>query len=599
MPITEKLQSIVGSKPSNRNPATELGSPQAYTHDNDTVVSVGSGNATKEGVDTSKPAEDAQPGVQKIEAVTLAWSKAAMFTVLVLIWLLTLVNNMKSSMVYSLVAYATSSFLGHSLLTVISVVAGALAGAVYIPMAKALDLWGRAEGFLLMLVLCLLGLILLASSKSIEVYCAGEVFYYVGFGGLSYSWVVLATDVTNLRNRGLAFAFTSSPALISAFAGSKAAAVTLTNSTWRWGYGMWAIILPFFAFPIYLLLATNLRRAEKNGILVREKRKAALNKENLLWVLKEFDILGVLLFACGMVVFLLPFTLVAFAPQGWRTPYIIAMIIVGFIVLVLFGLYEIFLAPVPFLDHRHLTDRSVLGACLLNMTYQISYGCYATYFSSFLQVVYNLDVASAGYVGNTFSAVSFVSLFVAGWAIRATGRYKWILWVCVPLYIFGLGLMIHFRQPGFSIGYIVMCEVFFSVAGSVFILCVQLAVLASVDHQHVAAVLALLFVVGSIGGSVGAAICGGIWTNTFRPYLEQNLPESALPSLPLIYGSLVQQLSYPVGSVERDVIVGAYAHAQAIMLASGTAFMALGFIWVAMIKNVDVRKMTQTKGNVF
>lgn len=31
-----------------------------------------------------KPAEDAQPGVQKIEAVTLAWGRASMYTILVL-----------------------------------------------------------------------------------------------------------------------------------------------------------------------------------------------------------------------------------------------------------------------------------------------------------------------------------------------------------------------------------------------------------------------------------------------------------------------------------------------------------------------------------
>lgn len=309
--------------------------------------------------------------------------------------------------------------------------------------------------------------------------------------------------------------------------------------------------------------------------------------------------MGVFLFASGMVVFLLPFTLASMAPRGWQTGYIIAMIVIGLVLLISFGFYETYLAPVPFLNYKFLTDRTVLGACLLDMTYQISYYCYAVYLPSFLQVVYNLDVATAGYVGNTFSVVAFVFLFVAGWLVRVTGRFKWILWVCVPLYIFGLGLMIHFRQPGGYIGYIVMCEVFFSAAGSVFILCVQLAVLASVDHQHVAAVLALLFVMGSIGGSIGSAICGAIWTNTFLKKLAETLPESAMPNLSLIYSSLPQQLSYPVGSPERNAIVEAYGYAQPRMLAAGTAFMVLGFIWVGMMKNLNVKNMTQTKGNVF
>ncbi|KAJ5963378.1 Major facilitator superfamily domain general substrate transporter [Penicillium vulpinum] len=551
------------------------------------------------GKEEARPAEDAQAGVQKIEAVTLAWGKGSMLMTLVLIWLLTLVNNLKTSVVYSLSAYATSSFAGHSLLTVIGIVSSSLTGAVYIPMAKALDLWGRAEGILLMTGFCILGIVMLAASHNLPTYCAGEVFYSVGFGGLAYSWNVLAADVTNLRNRGLAFAFTSSPAIISAFAGSKAAEVFLANVNWRWGYGVWAIIVPAFALPIYFMLSYNLRQAEKEGILAKEKKTLNFNLETIWWFIKEFDLMGVFLFGSGMVVFLLPFTLASMAPHGWQTGYVIAMIVVGLVLLISFGFYETYMAPVPFLNYRFLTDRTVLGACLLNMTYQVSYYCYGVYLPSFLQVVYNLDVATAGYVGNTFSIVAFVFLFFAGWLIRVTGRFKWILWICVPLYIFGLGLMIHFRQPGGYIGYIVMCEIFFSAAGSIFILCVQLAVLASVDHQHVAAVLALLFVMGSIGGSIGSAICGAIWTNTFLKKLGQTLPESAMPNLALIYSSLPQQLSYAVGTHERDAIVEAYGYAQPRMLAAGTSLMVLGFIWVGMMRNLNVKNMTQTKGNVF
>jgi hypothetical protein len=86
-----------------------------------------------------------------------------------------LVNDFRGSMTYSLNAYATSSFAGHSLLTVITIVASAMAGSVYIPMAKALDLWGRAEGFLVMITFCVLGLVLLAASQNLPTYCAGQV----------------------------------------------------------------------------------------------------------------------------------------------------------------------------------------------------------------------------------------------------------------------------------------------------------------------------------------------------------------------------------------------------------------------------------------
>lgn len=267
--------------------------------------------------------------------------------------------------------------------------------------------------------------------------------------------------------------------------------------------------------------------------------------------------------------------------------------------LVLFALYQIYLAPSPFLKSRFLLDRTVLGACLLDATYQISYYCYSSYFTSFLMVVYDLNLADAGYVANTFSAVSFFFLFITGYIIRITGHFKWILWICVPLYIFSVGLMIHFRTPNGYIGYVVMCEIFFSIAGSIFILCAQLAVLASVDHQYVAAALSLLFVSGTIGGAVGDAISGAIWTNTFEKALERNLPESALPDVAAIYGSINTQLSYAVGTPERLAIQKSYGYAQARMLAAATGIMVLGFVWVGMMRNLNVKKMSQTVGNVF
>lgn len=309
--------------------------------------------------------------------------------------------------------------------------------------------------------------------------------------------------------------------------------------------------------------------------------------------------LGVIMFASGLTVFLLPFTLADSAPSGWASDYIIAMIVVGIVLLAIFGLYESFFAPAPFLNVHLLADRTVIGACLLELTYQISYYCWNSYFTSFLQVVNNLTVSEAGYVGSTFDVVSGVLLLLVGLLIRRTGRFRWLLFVAVPLYIFAQGLMIYFRRPNGYIGYIVMCQIFTSVGGSIFIICQQLAVLAAVDHQHVAAALALLYVVGNIGGAVGNTISGAIWTNTFEKALARNLPVSALPDLQDIYDSLDTQLSYTVGSPERLAIQQSYGYAQTRMLAAGTGIMVLSFAWIIMIKNINVSKVTQTKGTVF
>lgn len=179
------------------------------------------------------------------------------------------------------------------------------------------------------------------------------------------------------------------------------------------------------------------------------------------------------------------------------------MLILGFMLLIAFALHERFTACRPFITYGLLTNRSIVGACILSASYQISYYCWSSYYSSFLQVVTDLSIAEAGYIMNTFDVVSGILLLIVGIAISKTGHFRWLLFVAIPLYILGQGLMIYFRHPGRGVGYLVMCQILISIGGSVFILVEQIAVLAAADHQQVASALALLSMVGWIGGAIG------------------------------------------------------------------------------------------------
>lgn len=72
-----------------------------------------------------------------------------------------------------------------------------------------------------------------------------------------------------------------------------------------------------------------------------------------------------------------------------------------------------------------------------------------------------------------------------------------------------------------------------------------------------------------------------------------------MDNLYLIHEGLPEQLSYPVARPTRDAIVQAYGYAHRRMLAAGTAFMVLGFVWVGITRNLNAKTMAQTKGNVF
>ena len=195
---------------------------------------------------------------------------------------------MQSSINYSLLSYVTSDFESHSLLNVIYIVADAMTAAVYIPTAKVMDVWGRAEGFLVMTVFATLGLVLMAVCHNLPTFCAAYVFYSIGFGGMTYCVDVITADISKLKNRGLAYAFTSSPYIITAFAGPKAAEGFYEDISWRWAFGAFSIIFPIVASPLYFILKANLKKAKQNGLIVKE-RSGRNFLQNVWFYTKEFD----------------------------------------------------------------------------------------------------------------------------------------------------------------------------------------------------------------------------------------------------------------------------------------------------------------------
>jgi hypothetical protein len=305
------------------------------------------------------------------------------------------------------------------------------------------------------------------------------------------------------------------------------------------------------------------------------------------------------LVSAGLSLFLLPFSLAGSAPDQWRSAHIIVMLVLGVALLVAFGIVEKWFTPKPFIPFHLLANRTVIGACMLGVSWQIAYYCWASYYSSYLMVVYDLSVSKAGYITAIYDVVAGVWLLPVGYAIRRTGRFKWLMAAGLPLYALGEGLMIHFRQPGHSVGWQAFCQILIAFGGSMFTIGEQVAVLAAASHNDAAAALAMLGLFGYFAGAIGGSISAAIWTNTLPGALQRLLPEESLADWESIYEDIEVQLSYPVGSATRTAIMGAYAEAQRRMLIAGTSvlFLAVASIWA--VKNIRVDRIEQVKGVLF
>lgn len=411
---------------------------------------------------------------------------------------------------------------------------------------------------------------------------------------MSYCLTVFIADTSSLKNRGLMLSFATSPYIVTTWAGGPLSKAFISGAGWRWGFGVLSIITPAVVVPLIALFFWNQHHAQKMGVVSSEKQR--IDFASVKRFVTEFDLLGIFLLAAGMGMFLTPLSIWSYQEQQWRSPLIICLTIFGGLLIVAFTLYECFLAPVNFVPMRLLADRNViLSGIALGFVFFNS-AVWGSYFNSMLMVVWNQTLTEATYISNIYRVGSCFSALVIGFLIRHTRRFKWAaLYFSLPLMILGVGLMIEFRHPDSSIGYVIMTQIFVAFAGGPIVICVEMAMMSTVDHQQIAAILAILDLFGSVGSAVGSTVSASIWTGTFPAALRRYLPEDV--PIEAIYSSLYSQLGYVVGSPIRRGIALAYADAQRYMLITSVCLLGGALVTTAFWRDVKLHDK-QVKGLV-
>lgn len=238
-------------------------------------------------------------------------------------------------------------------------------------MGKIADVFGRLESFTITIFLCTLGYIQQAASKNVQTYAGAQIFWAAGFNGLQVLQQIFVADTTDLLNRALFSTIFDLPFLWTTWAGPEIAAKILADSTWRWGYGIWAIILPVCFLPLAVSLFMNQRRAKTLGLdfpsPFQGRTIGAITKN--LWY--DMDVFGLLLLAAGISLVLLPLTLAPNASGHWRNDSMIAMLVIGGVICIIFPFWETSkkLAPKAFFPPNLFRDRTVIAGCAIAFFY--------------------------------------------------------------------------------------------------------------------------------------------------------------------------------------------------------------------------------------
>ncbi|CAG9984311.1 unnamed protein product [Clonostachys byssicola] len=504
-------------------------------------------------------------------------------------------QDLSSGIFSTLTPYVTSAFERHSLTATTSVLSYIASAIIKLPYAKLIQVWGRTQGFAVMVAFMLLGIIMMATCQNVETYCAAQVFYTIGASGIRFSITIFIADTTAMRNRILLIGITSIPTIGTIWAYGPVTEQILKTVGFRWGFGLWAPILALIFAPLlwYLWVTQKKLEAIKPTPSTQPLRTWW---QSYVHYIKEFDVVGILIIATGLTLLLLSVNIYSYQPEGWRAPIVICFLIFGVLLLPIFGLYERYIAEYTFIPWSLLVNRTVITTNIMVLTLQAGEQLGAAYFYSQLIVVFRQSVTTATYITNIYYMGATVTMIIVGVAVRYYGHIKYYaLFLGVPLVTLGYGLLIKFRTTNTQIGLVILCQIFIAIGGGILNPVEQLMLMAVSDHDHMPAVLAVEGLFAEVGKAIGFAIAGALWTGLFENALENHLPESEKENIGQIYGDLDVQSSYPKGSAAYEGISLAYGDAQRIILITSCCLFVLTLGCVVFWKDVNVKGMRRLR----
>ncbi|TKW50292.1 Siderophore iron transporter 3 [Colletotrichum tanaceti] len=503
---------------------------------------------------------------------------------------------------------ASSTFGRHSSLAAVGT-ASQIIRAISKPfIGKLADITSRPTTYAVVLAFYVVGLAAAATSGTFAAYTVGLCFTSVGKSGLDLLSDILVGDLTPLQWRGFFGAALSIPFVFTVPVNGFIAEGFVGH--WRWGLGMFAILVPVLLLPAIVTLYSMQRRGQKLGMVtmaapkrlrsgaaaaaaaaaattagdsgeeaVYKSRGLAYRVKLMYEGLVDIDIIGLAILGASFSLILLPFTLAEEADGGWANAGIIAMLAVGFVLLVAFGLYEMYLAPKPLMTRRIIRNRTFLAAVTIYTFNQMASAVRNTYFSSYIYIVkawstYEWTI----FLGTTTMGLSLLGPIV-GLIQRRTHRYKsmMIFGAVARLVAYGLlvrpdGRMIH-DTARLVIAQLTFCLGSFNIVGA------RVGSQASVPHEDMASTIALLTLWSTLGSSVGSAVSSAIWTGEMLDRMRMEMPEVDDATLAKLYGNIrrlrtTYDLDHPVrqGAIRAYAFVNGHIAGTALLLSAVPLF---------------------------
>lgn len=219
--------------------------------------------------------------------------------------------------------------------------------------------------------------------------------------------------------------------------------------------------------------------------------------------------IGLVFFLVGLGCLLIPLTVAGGVKSKWQEGNIIAPIVIGVIVLVIFVIWEARFAKNPFIPWYLMKDRGIWNALIISFLLNFISSIETSYLYAVLIVAVNESQKSATRITSLSSFVSVVAGVFYGLLVVKFKRLKRFIIFGISMWMVAFGILVHFRGSLDSHAGIIGGLCLLGFGTTFFSYPITVSVQSCVTHENMAKVTSAFYTVYR----VGACWCCGSWCN--------------------------------------------------------------------------------------
>ncbi|OMJ28074.1 putative MFS-type transporter YusP [Smittium culicis] len=442
---------------------------------------------------------------------------------------------------------------------------------------KVSDIFGTKACLIFAILIFQVGSLISGLSNSMVMLIVARGVTGIGGAGIMVLVSLVISQTIPLRNRGRYMGIIGAVFGLSSVVGPLLGGVFTDKASWRWCF---YINLPLGIVSLLSVI-----------FIVKVKPVSGAIKDKI----ARIDFFGVAIFIIALIMILLALNWGG-SSYPWSSARILALLIVGFFLLIGFIIFEIKFPKEPLIPMRIFRIRNI-AFCLASQFF-LGYGMYGVifYIPIYYNVIHDGTATQSGLFLLPFMLGLVVSSISSGQFISRTGIYRPCLWLGTAVLSVGVGLISTFSENTGNAKHII----YMAIAGLGLGGCMQsmvISVQASSPPDILSVTTTMVGFFRVIGGSIGLAIISAIqsssltsslnaFTNEYPQFKE--IADISRNNAKVIWSKTIDPIA-------KDAILQAYISSLKKVFVSVIPVVIIAFLLTLFVKHVELKKKDPTQ----